>query len=82
MKVELLIMKTWSMTGMIQSSAMFYVKKSDGRRIHHIRFPKESAGCLSWQVSILKQELTEDKLIYSSAMQDLQSKVAELTEER
>ena len=28
------------MTGMIQSSAMFYVKKPDGRRIHHIRFPK------------------------------------------
>ncbi len=42
---------------------------------------KEQNSMLSWEKSVLEQELTEKTLIYSSELQEMQSKVAELIEE-
>ena len=42
---------------------------------------KEQNSMLSWEKSVLEQEITEKTLIYSSEMQTMQSKVAGLTDE-
>lgn len=42
---------------------------------------KEQNSMLSWEKSVLEQEITEKTLIYSSEMQTMQSKVAEMTDE-
>ena len=77
-------LQTCSLTNSRKPSLLTIIqeKEEENKELRQeLQSMKEQNSMLSWQVSILKQELTEDKLIYSSAMQELQSKVAELTEE-